>query len=934
MDLLFESIGLTSNRQFKAAADEMEREAAERAAAIQAHLSAYGAATSSYWGSVNVAINRASGEMETASREIIRFCSEISESTKNMLNPFLDSADEARSALLDIFLQGKPVAEADTIEISRYIREMADTAVDQLRRMQDAALENLAFLYGEEAMDFQRRITEATRFYDDRLAEIDREGRALADSIRFKQLVTSEEEQMLARRVAAGEEAAQSTLSTLDAESRARVEALAEALAAERDYINGVSAERDTLMQAREQEIQRLVELHRDTLDPAFLESWETTRESYQGMAAETQAGTDAMLQSITENMTAGQVVTLDALNTMHSNLEDFTAKGIGVLVDDAAERESILRTRDSDLIALDIETGQRREALLAAQYDEAKRLQNEHYADIERLTAERYADEIAASLAHSWDLAIENDKAREEELRRLEDALNEELRVLDAYHREAGTINSEAHINRATELEQAYERDRSATETHYRQIEDEISASHSRQVDQFRQNTLEEMGLATDRFDGFLDRSREFNEQQYSEMGAGAEKTTEAMAEGWSRGIDNSLSEMVRSWVFANEEANRAVLDYWQISSPSQVAHDQGENIGTSWGLGIESTTPEVIGTVDTMMSNIVSAIESASSNVQKAFKDIFSNSVMTETQKFAADFTKAITTAMDNATRAIRNASNPIITLFRTLYSNIMSETTRFSNDMQRAITDMMDAVHRIVQNAVNPIVNEFKRLFAEVMVEANNFRTAFTTEIRETFNDITKPGGILATFSTNFSAGISSALTAAATVVSNSSGINDAFRGLFNTVIGTTETFANRLVSGIRSAVSQSASILSALPDAPTINVPSATNISIPRLKSGMPFVPHDFYGPVYLDYGEAVLTERQNREYSEGGGSGSSEEQKMTNVLLKQAIGILTAISDKDTSVYLGDREVANSAKRGARQQGFPIYPDGDNFALNF
>jgi hypothetical protein len=31
--------------------------------------------------------------------------------------------------------------------------------------------------------------------------------------------------------------------------------------------------------------------------------------------------------------------------------------------------------------------------------------------------------------------------------------------------------------------------------------------------------------------------------------------------------------------------------------------------------------------------------------------------------------------------------------------------------------------------------------------------------------------------------------------------------------------------------------------------------------------MDFVPKDFYGPVFLDYGERVLTKQENREYSQ-------------------------------------------------------------------
>ena len=40
-------------------------------------------------------------------------------------------------------------------------------------------------------------------------------------------------------------------------------------------------------------------------------------------------------------------------------------------------------------------------------------------------------------------------------------------------------------------------------------------------------------------------------------------------------------------------------------------------------------------------------------------------------------------------------------------------------------------------------------------------------------------------------------------------------------------------------------------------------------IPRLKSGMDFVPSDYF-PAYLDYGERVLTQQENQIYTALGG----------------------------------------------------------------
>ena len=49
-------------------------------------------------------------------------------------------------------------------------------------------------------------------------------------------------------------------------------------------------------------------------------------------------------------------------------------------------------------------------------------------------------------------------------------------------------------------------------------------------------------------------------------------------------------------------------------------------------------------------------------------------------------------------------------------------------------------------------------------------------------------------------------------------------------------------------------------------PGVNIPNLEKLQIPRLKAGIDYVPNDYYGPVYLDEGERVLTKEENREYS--------------------------------------------------------------------
>lgn len=86
----------------------------------------------------------------------------------------------------------------------------------------------------------------------------------------------------------------------------------------------------------------------------------------------------------------------------------------------------------------------------------------------------------------------------------------------------------------------------------------------------------------------------------------------------------------------------------------------------------------------------------------------------------------------------------------------------------------------------------------------------------------------------------------------------------------------------------------------------------NISlIPRLKKGMDFVPSDYY-PAFLDYGERVLTQQENRIYTALGGL---EGMAQLNQGGMRPIRI-------ETTVVLNDREIARaSAEYTSEQQAW-------------
>ena len=92
-------------------------------------------------------------------------------------------------------------------------------------------------------------------------------------------------------------------------------------------------------------------------------------------------------------------------------------------------------------------------------------------------------------------------------------------------------------------------------------------------------------------------------------------------------------------------------------------------------------------------------------------------------------------------------------------------------------------------------------------------------------------------------------------------------------------------------------------------PGVSITKVNLLSLPRLQKGLDFVPNDFYGPVYLDYGERVLTKQENKDYN------NNRSAANNNNYSKQP---------STFNIYVGDKKltsvVVNDMKQMARNNG--------------
>lgn len=126
----------------------------------------------------------------------------------------------------------------------------------------------------------------------------------------------------------------------------------------------------------------------------------------------------------------------------------------------------------------------------------------------------------------------------------------------------------------------------------------------------------------------------------------------------------------------------------------------------------------------------------------------------------------------------------------------------------------------------------------------------------------------------------------------------------KNILNLIFIDIEGKINGIIAIINSIISKTNKITGS-------KIEKVTPIKLPRLKTGMDFVPSDYFGPVYLDYGERVLTKEENQNYMKGLVD-VAKNLKLQNMSIKKYetggipdIGSLFVAGEGRTTEFVGD-----------------------------
>lgn len=409
-------------------------------------------------------------------------------------------------------------------------------------------------------------------------------------------------------------------------------------------------------------------------------------------------------------------------------------------------------------------------------------------------------------------------------------------------------------------------------------------------------------------------------------------------------------------------------------VTNISKISSSVGE-IATGAGLIAGLTTPlgillAVIAQISIMIGNIPKSFEGLKNFVEHPSWDTFFDMLYNNLPNLGIVgvlIQKIIDkiTASDQAIGIINDSLGKLKKVIENVFGPPLEDAEKkvkeiYDDYIKPTIDDTVELFEEdilpIYDKYVKPVTDKIIGAIDEILIKSGILKSAFETIITFLWNSFLAPFKVIFNI-------LSSIINTAASEMGNRiksftdifggitkiikgiadgdwkttwSGIKQTVKGAFegmtaniktpiNAVITVLEAFTNSVIDGMNAVVKALNKIKITIPNwVPTyggksfgINLKETKKISIPRLKTGMDFVPKDFYGPVFLDYGERVLTQQENRDYMNNTGNFNTNSNTNQN---KTSINptIVVQVGNKEIA-----RQVISDLQDMAKSNGKPI-----------
>lgn len=311
-------------------------------------------------------------------------------------------------------------------------------------------------------------------------------------------------------------------------------------------------------------------------------------------------------------------------------------------------------------------------------------------------------------------------------------------------------------------------------------------------------------------------------------------------------------------------------------------------------------------------IFSNIFSNVQIIINNLNILFQFCI-NKIKEFFSPITSFFQNLFTAAYNAVVLAFSNISN----WFREKYNEIIESFSNISN----WFGDKFNLAYIKIQSVFSQIGNWFSEKYNSVTNAFSNIATFFSEKAKSAYEALKKPFNQVGSFFTGIFNTIKSKFSSIGSVVGNA--VSSSFKSVINAILSRAQSILNSPINAINSLITKIRKV-------PGLGGLARLNtFSFPRLKKGLNYVPKDYYGPVYLDEGERVLTKEQNALFNANGGLDSiianrvnSQNSMISNNInlakLDKTNELLEIIAKKDLSLYVDSNELAQATANASDQ----------------
>lgn len=347
----------------------------------------------------------------------------------------------------------------------------------------------------------------------------------------------------------------------------------------------------------------------------------------------------------------------------------------------------------------------------------------------------------------------------------------------------------------------------------------------------------------------------------------------------GAIEGIKNILSNM---GAFFQEKFSQIKNGFGNVTSFFREKINQVQNFFINLGNKVREIFNNIINVIANVAKSIVNFFQPVIDIVSTFFYNIgviiydlyiIASTIFTLIKDFVVGIFVSIGEFFVNI---FNQVSEFFISIFTSI-GDFITEKVEYVKSIFATVAQFFSNVFITAKNSIIEAFTPVIQFFTNCYVGIRNIFSNIVSFFRDTFSNALN--AIKSVFSSiqGFFSGIIGNIKQKFIIIATTTGdiVGGAFKKVINSVLSSVENVINVPVNAING-------LLDIINTIPGISLSKLQQFNLPRLKVGIDYVPYDYYGPVYLDEGERVLTKEENEAY------GKRYENSLSDTVNSQSV----------------------------------------------